>query len=93
MIKRSPDVEAQRMVDEVLKWSPEFGPARFERAKFLAKQGKMEEAVREGKRAVEYPHNNKTQLRAIHAFMAKTLFALGRIKEAQTHQSWIESQQ
>ncbi len=91
-IKRSRDAEAQRVVDEALKWSPDFGPARFERAKFLAKQGKMEEAVREGRQALAYPHSNKIQLRAIHAFMAKTLFALGRTEEAQTHQSWIESQ-
>lgn len=93
LIKRLRDAEAQRIVDEVLRWSPEFGPARFERAKFLAKQGKMAEAVDECRGALEYPHSNKIQLRAMHAFMAKTLFALGRVEEAQTHQSWIESQQ
>ena len=92
LIKRARDVEAQRMVDEVLKWSPDHGPARFERAKILARQGKMQEAADEGKRAIEDPHTGKTQQRAMHAFMAKTLFSLGRIEEAQAHQSWIESQ-
>lgn len=90
--KRARDAEASKIIDEVLVWAPSFGLARFERAKLLAKQRKMEEAVREAKEALQDSANNTTQLRAMHAFLAKTYFVLGRLEEAKIHQSWIESQ-
>jgi outer membrane protein assembly factor BamD (BamD/ComL family) len=63
----------------------------LERAKFLARQRKMEEAVAEGELALKNSGADTTQLRAAHAFLAKTYFAMGRAEEAQLHQKWIES--
>lgn len=90
--KHARDAEASKIIDEVLVWAPWFGLARFERAKLLAKQRKMEEAIGEAEAGLRDAMNNKTQLRAMHAFLAKTYFALGRLEEAKIHQNWIESQ-
>lgn len=91
LAKHSRHAESQKVVDEILRWSPSFGLARFERAKFLAKQKLGEKAVEEAKVALENLAGNQDQLRAVHAFLAKTYFAIGRQKEAQLHQSWIEA--
>lgn len=91
LVKRAREAEAQKMVDELLRWAPTFGPAHFERAKFLARQKKMEEAIAEGKLALQYSDDDKTRLRAIHSLLAKTYFAMGRLTEAKVHQSWLES--
>lgn len=91
LVKRSREMEAQKVIDEILTWAPMFGPARFERAKFLAKQRLRERAVEEAKSALENLEGDQEQLRAVHAFLAKTYFAMGRHREAQLHQSWIEA--
>jgi len=90
LAKRRRDVDAQRLVDDVLKLAPTYGPAHFERAKFLAKQRNMEQAATEAELALKYAGNDKTQLRALHAFLAKTYFALGRSEDAKVHQEWLE---
>ncbi|MBA3440221.1 MAG: tetratricopeptide repeat protein [Pyrinomonadaceae bacterium] len=92
LVKRARDAEAQGVIDDVLKWSPRFSPARFERAKFLAGQRQPERAIEEAKLVIQHSANDQNQLRAAHAFLAKTYFALGRAKDAQVHQSWIEAQ-
>jgi tetratricopeptide (TPR) repeat protein len=89
--KRSRETEAQDLISLILKWAPSFAPAYLERAKFLARQRKMEEAVAEGELALKNSGADTTQLRAAHAFLAKTYFAMGRAEEAQLHQKWIES--
>ncbi|MDQ3258827.1 MAG: tetratricopeptide repeat protein, partial [Acidobacteriota bacterium] len=43
--------QGQTLLDEVLRQAPDFGPARFERARLLAKQGQREAAIDESKRA------------------------------------------
>jgi tetratricopeptide (TPR) repeat protein len=93
LLKRSRDNEAEELIDQILKWAPSFAPAHLERAKHLAKQKKYEEALAEGELALKYSGSDPTQLRAAHAFLAKTYFVIGRAEEAQFHQKWIESHQ
>jgi hypothetical protein len=81
------------VADEILKWDPAYGPAHFERAKMLAQQGQAEEAAKEGELALQDGRGTEADLRAYHAFLAKTYFALGRESDAQVHQAWIESHQ
>lgn len=92
LVKRSRDEDAQRVIDDVLRWAPTFGPARFERAKFLANRQQSQRAIEEAKLVLQYSTDDQQQLRAAHAFLAKTYFAMGRPDEAKVHQNWIESQ-
>ena len=83
--------EAQELLIEILKITPDFGPAHLERAKYLASEGDQEKALAEGKTALDDAGADLKALRAAHAFLAKTYFSLGRTKDAEAHQSWIES--
>jgi tetratricopeptide (TPR) repeat protein len=93
LLKRSREGEAEELIGQILKWAPSFAPAHMEQAKLLAKRKKLEEAATEGELALTYSGTDLIQLRAAHAFLAKTYFALGRSQDAQLHQKWIESHQ
>jgi tetratricopeptide (TPR) repeat protein len=85
--------EATTVIDEILKWDSSYGPAHFELAKMLAQQGRAEDAAKEAELALQDSRSAPPDLRAYHAFLAKTYFALGRESDAQIHQAWIESHQ
>lgn len=91
LTRQSRQGEAQKLLDEILKFAPGFGPAHLERAKYLSAQGHLESALAEAKMALDEAGPDLKSLRAAHAFLAKTCFALGRTDEAEAHQSWIES--
>jgi tetratricopeptide (TPR) repeat protein len=83
--------ESERLIEEILGWGPRFGPAHYERARLLARQGKLDEAAAAGALALEtLQEDDPTLIKAAHAFMAKTCFALGRTEEALRHQKQIE---
>jgi len=83
--------QAMALLDEVLRWDPSYGPAHFERAKYLSAQGKKQEAIGEAELALQYPRSSMDELRSYHAFLAKIYFALGRRSDALIHQDWVES--
>lgn len=85
--------EAMTVINEILKWDSSYGPAHFEQAKILAQQGRAEDAAKEAELALQDSRSAPPDLRAYHAFLAKTYFALGRESDAQIHQAWIESHQ
>ena len=91
LTRQSRQGEAQKLLDEILKFAPGFGPAHLERAKYLSAQGDLESALAEAKIALDQAGSDPKSLRAAHAFLARTCFALGRMDEAAGHQSWIES--
>jgi tetratricopeptide (TPR) repeat protein len=91
LTRQSRQGEAQRLINEILKFAPGFGPAHLERARYLSAKGDLESALAEGKIALDQAGSDPKSLRAAHAFLAKTCFALGRMDEAAVHQSWIES--
>jgi tetratricopeptide (TPR) repeat protein len=91
LTRQSRQDEAQRLVDEILKFAPNFGPAHLERAKYRFAKGDLESALAEAKIALDQSGADPKSLRAAHSFLAKTCFAMGRMDEAQVHQSWIES--
>ena len=92
LLDRQRLAEAEPLLDEALKAAPTFSPALFERAKLLAKAGRREKAIESASLALRHTTAaNKTQLHAVHAFLARTYFSLGRVEEAQAHQRWIES--
>ncbi len=91
LTRQSRQGEAQKLLDEILKFAPGFGPAHLERAKYLSAQGDLESALAEAKIALDQAGSDPKSLRAAHAFLARTCFALGRMDEAEVHQSWIES--
>lgn len=91
LTRQSRQGEAQTLINEILKVAPGFGPAHLERARYLSTKGDLESALTEGKIALEQAGSDPKSLRAAHAFLAKTCFALGRTDEAAVHQRWIES--
>lgn len=91
LTRQSRQGEAQSLLEEILKFAPGFGPAHLERAKYLSAQGDLESALTEGKIALDQAGGDLKSLRAAHAFLAKTCFALGKTGEAEAHQTWIES--
>ena len=91
LTRQSRQGEAQMLITEILKFAPAFGPAHLERARYLSAKGDLESALAEGKIALDQAGSDPKSLRAAHAFLAKTCFALGRTDEAAVHQSWIES--
>lgn len=91
LTRQSRQGEAQKLLDEILKFAPDFGPAHLERAKYLFAQGDLVSALAEARIALDHAGSDPKSLRAAHAFLAKTCFALGRMDEAEVHQSWIES--
>jgi tetratricopeptide (TPR) repeat protein len=90
LLDHSREEETRPLVEEILKLAPNFGPARLQQARFLSKAGKLDAALKEGLEALNDPHNDPDDLRAIHAFLAKTFFALGKIEEAKVHQEWLK---
>jgi tetratricopeptide (TPR) repeat protein len=91
LTRQSRQGEAQKLLEEILKYAPGFGPAHLERAKYLSAQRNLESALAEAKIALDQAGSDPRSLRAAHAFLARTCFALGRMEEAEVHQSWIES--
>lgn len=89
--QRNRDREAQPLVDEILRYAPDFGPAHFERAKWLARERRLDDALAAGKRALDNLTGQTEALRAVHAFMAKTYFAANRPDEARAHEEWIQA--
>jgi tetratricopeptide (TPR) repeat protein len=84
------DEEAQRCVGEILSVAPVSAAARFSRARFLAKQGEHRKAIEEAELALAAAGTNRDLLRALHAFMARSCFAIGNKEEALKHQSWLD---
>jgi tetratricopeptide (TPR) repeat protein len=93
LIDRGEGTDAQRVNAVILSRNPEFAPSHLEQAKFLFRSGKREEAVAEALTALERTPADRTQLRAIHSFLVKAYSSLGREKEAQTHQEWVDARQ
>lgn len=90
LVKNSRDDEAQRLIDEILTWSADFAPAHLERARWLARHGQTEPALAAARRALACATAGE-QRRAAHAWLARTLFALGRVAEAEEHQRQLEA--
>jgi len=93
LLDYSREEETRPLVEEILRQAPNFGPARLQQARFLSKAGKQDAALAEGLEALKDPQNDPDDLRAIHAFLAKTYFALGKIEEAKAHQEWLRANQ
>jgi tetratricopeptide (TPR) repeat protein len=91
LMRELKESEAETLLHEILRWSPQFGPAHLEFAKLLSRKGRLTEALAAAHKALQYQWRDQKKLRAVHAFLAKTLHALGREDEAKVHQHWIES--
>ena len=83
--------DAERVNAVILSRNPEFAPSHLEQAKFLFRARSREEAIAEAHLALERATADRTQLRAIHSFLVKAYSSLGREKEAQTHQEWVDA--
>ncbi len=91
LITRSQHADAQRVNAEILRRNPQFAPAHLEQAQFLFRAGRIEQSVEEANLALQYTAPEKTQLRAVHAFLVKAYAALGRAGDARSHQEWVEA--
>jgi tetratricopeptide (TPR) repeat protein len=91
LVLQGKTVEAAQVNDQILASDSGYGPALFARAKMLAADGKQQEAAAEVEKALLDARSEPTDVRAYHAFLARTYFALGRNEEAQAQQAWIEA--
>jgi tetratricopeptide (TPR) repeat protein len=91
LVKSARDDEAQKLIDEILVWSPDFAPAHLERARSLVRRGRSENSIESAQLALKHASGDPEQMRATHALLAKVLFSLGRTKEAEEHQRQVEA--
>lgn len=91
LTSRGQKQEAEKVVDETLSRSPEFGPVHLERAKALDHERQTEKAIDEAKAALAGEGNDNTNIRAAHALLAKSYFILGNTREAEAEQRWVEA--
>ena len=85
------EAAAQKIVDEILRRVPQFGPARLERAKYYDRRGDCEPAITEAKLALSSMGTDFNNERAAHILMARCYSMLGNTEEAAKEQQWIEA--
>jgi tetratricopeptide (TPR) repeat protein len=90
LLKRGREEQAQPLVELLMKEAPTFGPAFLERAKYLARQGKLEQGASLAEYSLGLAAMDREKQRAAHLLLARTCFQLGREEDAQRHQSWVE---
>jgi tetratricopeptide (TPR) repeat protein len=83
--------EGVKVIQQILSWSPHYGPAHLEQALHYSRQHQQEEALAEAHLALNGSDNSAEQVRAIHVLLAKICFSLKRQEEAESHQKWIET--
>ncbi len=91
LAKESRDAEAQKLIADLLKLAPQFGPAHLERAKYFGQQDQHEKAAESAELALRYAGDDRAQQRAAHVFLARTYYALGREDQAKVHQAWVQA--
>jgi tetratricopeptide (TPR) repeat protein len=89
--RQQEDAEAQRMVEEILRFYPGLGAAHFSRARYFARTKQPDKAILEAQLALKDTGNNLDLLQSLHAFLAKTFFSMGNKDEARKHQIWVET--
>jgi tetratricopeptide (TPR) repeat protein len=83
--------QANKVVNETLHRSPNFGPAHLERAKSFDHERQTEKVIEEAKAALAGDGDDDANVRAAHVLLAKSYFILGKTKEAEAEQQWVES--
>lgn len=84
--------QATEVLTELLRWNPAFLPARMERARMFAKQGRLVEAAGEAEMvATNADPADLTLLRATHIFLLQLYRRMGRAEAAARHGAWLKS--
>jgi len=84
--------ESHAIIEQILLWTPTYGPALLEQAIHLTRVKKPEEAVVAAEKALVGTDLTKDQTRAAHVLLGKTYFLLKRIPDAERHQQWLKAQ-
>lgn len=85
------DADVQLIVNQILAHTPDFGPARLERAKHFDRLGQPGKAVDEARLVLKSAGNDFNTERAAHGILARSFVALGQAGDAALEQAWIES--
>jgi tetratricopeptide (TPR) repeat protein len=88
---RGQSEDAKKVVAEILRRSPQFGPAHLEAAKSFDHDRQAEKAIQEAKAALLGEGDDEDNIRAAHVLLAKNYFILERTTEAEAEQEWVES--
>lgn len=89
LLQRSRNEEAEALVDRILAWWPSFQPALLEKARQLSGRMQLLEAAEHAEKALRETGTDVAELRKVHAFLAKTYFAMGETEKARFHQDWV----
>ncbi len=83
------DKEAQPLVADILRRSPEFGPAHLSLAKMLAAGKRDAEAVKEAEFALARIGGNRSVERDAHYLLARLYARLKQPGRADLHREWL----
>jgi tetratricopeptide (TPR) repeat protein len=83
------DGEARALTLEILKASPDYGPAHLSKAKWLAAENKSTEAVKEAEYALTRLEGNRAVERDAHYLLARLYLRLKQSGQAEPHKRWL----
>jgi tetratricopeptide (TPR) repeat protein len=91
LVAANKNSQAAAILAEIVRWDPNFVPARLKHARMLADAGHLPEAVAE---AEFVAHNtdpeNEPLLRAAHILLLQLYNRMGRPEEAERHSKWLK---
>ena len=92
LIATNKQPQAAAVLDEIIKWDPDFVPARMKHARMLADAGHLPEAVAEAEFVAHNTNTgNQPLLRTAHILLFQLYTKLGRPDEAKRQSVWLET--
>ncbi|MEO7143231.1 MAG: hypothetical protein ABI165_06965 [Bryobacteraceae bacterium] len=85
------DKEAYEVMTVILEKSPDYGPAHLSRAKKLAAENNIEEAVKEAEFALAHLDGGRVAERDAHYLLARLYLRLKRPDLAESHKQWLSA--
>lgn len=85
------DKEAHEVMTVILEKSPEYGPAHLSRAKELAAENNIDEAVKDAEFALANLDGGRAAERDAHYLLARLYLRLKRPHLAESHKKWLSA--
>ncbi|HLH02947.1 MAG TPA: hypothetical protein VKX25_09270 [Bryobacteraceae bacterium] len=89
LTRRNQDAKAQQILDEIIRKSPQYGPAHLSKAKYLDRKGERDKAIVQAEQALAGQGSDADGIRAAHVLLARLYFAAGRTAQAEREQQWV----
>jgi tetratricopeptide (TPR) repeat protein len=83
--------DARPLLREILRWDPQFPPARMERARSFAALEQWAPAIEDCEFVLRIAGESTNLLRSAHGLLARAYQVTNQPAKARVHQAWIES--